>query len=227
MDERFPEEFVTWHHSTPVGIKVDEVFGMDSRSGKVWLELARQIYCEQGTDYRVIEHFDNGAPFIEGLPARISITHTTHYLAVASLPKTPEINLESFNPRSAMGIDAEPLDRSQVIKVRNKFLSEREIKMIPEEDLQANLLAWTSKEALYKCALQKGLDFKNDIQIIQLPPLCDDPTKKLNVPLGEAIIYIRTESDVENHNMHLYSYVSYGCCVTLAFNPKCAKFSKY
>ncbi|MCH5235898.1 MAG: 4-phosphopantetheinyl transferase family protein [Muribaculaceae bacterium] len=226
MEERFTDEFVTWHHKTFVGIKVDEVFGMDSKSGKVWTELARQIFCEQGENYRVIEHFENGEPYLEGYPGRISITHTSHLFAVAMLPKTPEVNLNGFNPRAAMGIDAEPLDRTQVLKVRNKFLSKEEQELIPEDDVKSNILAWTSKEALYKAALIPGLDFSQDILIKKLPELQKDPVKGVEQNIGEAIIKFPVTSNIENQEMKIFSYESYGCCVTLAFSPKCAKFGK-
>ncbi|MCH5224483.1 MAG: 4-phosphopantetheinyl transferase family protein [Muribaculaceae bacterium] len=226
MDQRFPDEFVTWHHKTPVGIKIDEVFGMDSKSGKVWLELAKQIFCEQGPDYRVIDHFPNGAPFLEGYPGRISLTHTSHFLAVATLPKTPEINLDGFTPRAAMGIDAEPLDRAQVLKVRDKFLSPEEMKFILEEDLQMNIMAWTAKEALYKAAFSPGIELTSGLQIISLPPLETNPETKVMPKLGEAMINFPEKIGLPPQEMRLYSYESYGCCVTLAFSPKCAKFGK-
>ena len=226
MDERFPDEFVTWHHKTAVGIKIDEVFGMDSKNGKVWTELARQIYCEQSENYRVIEHFDNGAPFLEGYPGRISISHTSHFFVVATLPKTPEINLDTFNPRTAMGIDAEPLSRTQVINVRNKFLSEEEEKYIPKDNLTANIIAWTSKEALYKASFSSNIDFRNDIVIKKLPELQSDPLNFTGQFLGDAIINFRDESGNTPQEMKLFSYSSYGCCVTIAFSPKCAKFGK-
>ena len=227
MVERFPGEFVTWRHTTPVGIKVDEVFGMDNKSGKVWIELARQIYCEQGEpNYRVIEHFESGAPFLEGYPGRISITHTSHFFCVASLPKTPEVDLAVFSPRAALGVDAEPLDRNQVLKIRSKFLSEKELSSIPEENLPENILAWTSKEALYKAALTPGLDFRNDIMIEKLPSLFMDSDDFSEHKLGNAIIKFPDSSGFGRKEMKLYSYESYGCCVTLAFSPKCAKFRK-
>lgn len=225
MDERFPDEFVSWNHKTPVGVKVNEVFGMDSKNGKVWLELAKQIYSEQGEhNYRVIEHFENGAPFLEGYAGRISITHTDHFFSVASLPKTPEINLDGFNPRSAMGIDAESLNRSQVLKIRSRFLSEEELKLVPDTDLKSNILAWTSKEALYKLAFQPGIDFREDIQIRKLPVLLKDNQDFINDFLGSAYIQFPEKSGWGQQEMLLYSYESYGCCATIAFSPKCAKY---
>lgn len=227
MDERFPDEFVTWRHKTPVGVKVDEVFGMDSKSGKVWLELARQIYCEQGQpDYRVIDHFSNGAPFLEASNSRISLTHTSHFFAVASLPKTPEVNLDSFNARTAMGIDAEPWQRRQVLKIRDKFLSDTEKDLIPEDDLKLNIQAWTAKEALYKAAFTPGLDFKTQISIVTLPPVALNPEEKIPPVLGEAFLTLPGDVTPSKFEMKLYTYDSYGCCVTIALSPKCAKFGK-
>ena len=226
MEERFPYEFVTWNHKTMVGVKVSDVFGMDSKTGKVWTELARQIYCEQGPEYKVIEHFDNGAPFLENYPGRISLSHTDHLFVVAMLPKTPEVSLEHFNTRTAMGIDAESLERTQVIRIRDKFLSSEEQIKIPDKDLNANILDWTAKEALYKSALCEGLDFKNSITILSLPELLSDPVKGSEKSLGKALLKIPTENGYDNIEMNLFSYRSYGCCVTIAFSPKCAKFGQ-
>lgn len=227
MDERFPDEFVTWQHKTYVGVKVSEVFGMDNKGGRVWQEMARQIYSEQGEpNYRIIEHYDNGAPYLEGYSGRISITHTSHFMAVASLPKTPEINLDSFNPRSAMGIDAESLKREQVLKIRNKFLCKEELEMIPENNLEANILAWTSKEAIYKSAFTPGLDFSKNIIIEKLPKLQSNPVSGTPEILGKAKIIFPENINIPPQEMNLFSYSSYGCCVTIALSPKCAKFSK-
>lgn len=224
MDERFKDEFVTWNHKTFVGIKVNEVFGMDSKNGKVWIELARQIFCEQAENYRVIEHFDNGAPYLDNYNGRISLTHTDHFFAVAFLPKTPEINLDGFNPRTAMGIDAESMHRKQVLNIRNKFLSEEELSYISEDNLISNIIAWTSKEALYKAAFTPGLDFKNNIILKKLPSLNKDPLYGNISELGEAIIIFPENKNIPNQEMKLFSYESYDCCVTIAFSNKCAKF---
>lgn len=230
-------EFIYWPHPTPVGIRVEEVSGMESKSGALWREMAMQIYCENGRDgYREIGHFPNGAPFLFGLTARISVTHTGHLLAVATLPKTPEADLSRFNTRTALGIDAESLDRTQVLKVRDKFLSDSEKEIVGADDLEANIIAWTAKEALYKATLTEGLDFRNAIVIESLPQI----DRKMNLPgapapvIGKAKILLPTLADADNAaginnprscDMELYSYESDGYCVTLAYSPKCAKFS--
>ena len=223
------EEFIYWPHPTPVGIRVEEVCGMESKSGRLWEEMAKQIYCENGRDgFREIGHFANGAPFLFGLTTRISITHTGHLLAVASLPKTPEADLSEFAPRTALGIDAERADRQQVLKVRDRFLNDAEKEIVKADDVTANVIAWTAKEALYKAAMTSGLDLRSDLIITKMPEI----DRKMNLPgapapvLGKAIIRL---GDLE-YDMELYTYESEGetekYIVTLAYSPKCAKYSR-
>ncbi len=197
------DEFIYWHHNTPVGIKVEEISGMESKSGRIWEAMAKQIYCENGRDgYRDIGHFANGAPFLFGQLTRISLTHTDHLLAVATLPKTPEANLANFAPRTALGIDAERNDRQQVLKVRDRFLSDEEKELVPADDLEANIIAWTAKEALYKAGMTEGLDLRTDILIRQFPKL----DRKMNLPgapapiLGKAILRLPTPKPTTSPN---------------------------
>ncbi len=261
------DEFIYWPHPTPVGVRVEEVCGMESKSGRLWEEMAKQIYCENGRDgYREIGHFANGAPFLFGQTTRISITHTDHLLAVASLPKTPEADLAKFAPRTALGIDAERADRSQVLKVRDRFLSDSEKELVDAENVTENVIAWTAKEALYKAGMTDGLDLRNDIIIKAMPEI----DKKMNLPgapapvIGKAVIRLPEPSTekpasapestapekqpaedeevtsseklpestkrYKEYEMELYTYESEGesatYIVTIAYSPKCAKYSK-
>ena len=221
-------EFIYWPHPTPVGIRVEEVSGMETKSGRIWIEMARQIYAENGRDsYRDIGHFPNGAPFIFGSAARISMTHADHLLAVATLPKTPEADLSAFAPRTALGIDAERLDRAQVLKIRERFLSPEELELVDAESLEKNIIAWTAKEALYKAAMTDGLDFRTEITLHSLPAI----DRKMNLPdapapvIGKGSLTVRAGEESEVYDMELYSYESEGHCVTIAYSPKCAIFS--
>ncbi len=219
-------DFIYWRHPTPPGIKVEEICGGDDRAG-VWRDMAMQIYCENGKDgYREVGHFSSGAPFLYSDQSRISITHTKGLLAVATLPRTPEAEMGVFSERTALGIDAERLDRSQVLKLRERFLSPDELQMTDAEDITANIMAWTIKEALYKAALTPGLDFRSAIRIISMPQLHENPVDpKAPIPVygkGEIIFPDGTKAE-----MNLYSYESEGCCVTLAFSPKSATWKKH
>ena len=219
-------EFIYWRHHTLPGIKVEEICGGENRPMSLWREMAYQVYSENGREvYREIGHFRNGAPFLIGENGRISITHTERFLAVATLPPTPEVDLSEFTERAAMGLDAERADREQVLKVREKFLSAAELEMIPASDVLANVMAWTAKEALYKAAMSEGLDFAKDIAIRSLPKLGPavpvyDKSEFDPIRTGEAVVCI----DGREFHFVLYSYESEGNIVTLAYSPRCAKF---
>lgn len=210
-------QFIYWRHILPCGVKVEEISGGEDRSGAVWRTLAKQVYSENGRDgFRQIDHLESGAPLLYDEPTRISITHTGHLLAVASLPRTPEADLETFSMRTALGIDAESETREQTVKVRQKFLSEQEQKMIEADDIAANVTAWTCKEALYKAALHPGIDFRTQLRIRELP------VPDSNKPGAGSIVF----PDGEEAEMELFSYRSEGCVVTVAYSPKCAKYKK-
>ena len=218
------DDFIFWEHTLPVGIKIEEISGKDNISQKIWLQMAYQIFGEYGKEnYRNILHFDNGAPFINGMPQRISITHTSHFLAVAFIPITPESDLASFNPQTALGIDAEKINREQVLKIREKFLSDNELKNFDAEDVKANIMAWTAKEAVYKATFQPELDYKNKIIIHSLPELENSTAKKFS-KLGKAILKREENGQETSYDFLLYSYESEGNCVTVAFTPSTALF---
>lgn len=219
-------EFIYWRHHTLPGIKVEEVCGGEDRSLKLWIEIAYQVYSENGKEgYREIGHFRNGAPFLVGETGRISITHTGRFMAVATLPDTPEVDLSVFSERAALGIDAEHADREQTLRVREKFLSDQELQMIDKDDVKMNVLAWTAKEALYKAAMQEGFDFRNDIRILSLPKIGPavpvyDKNEFDPIRTGEAVVKIEDKE----YPFVLYTYESEGNLVTLAYSPRCAKF---
>lgn len=217
-------DFIYWRHILPPGIKIEEITGREDKSGEVWRTLAYQIYGENGKEgFRTLSHAPSGAPLLDGMPARVSVTHTDHLLAIATLPKTPEADLLRAEPRTALGIDAERHDRSKVLSLRSRFLSDRELALVPEDDLQANVMAWTAKEALFKAALTDGLDWKNDYRILSLPTLQTEFPLSASIPTGEAEIIFADGSTLP---MSLFSYLSEDYIITVAYSPKCAKFKK-
>lgn len=227
------DDFIYWRHPTPPGIKVEEVSGGERYSGTLWLEMARQLYCENGKEtYREIGHFHNGSPFLYGEECRISVTHCHGLLAVATLPATPEVTLDKFTPRAALGIDAERADRNQVLKVRERFLSQRELDMISADDVESNVVAWTVKEAVYKAALTEGLDLRDGIAINRMPipgpatPIFD-PTE-FGLPKGTTKLPDSFFGEAEScgESFILYTYRSDDFIVTLAYSRKSAKFGK-
>lgn len=210
-------EFIYYRHTTPVGIKIEEITGYEQKSGRIWCELAKQVYCENGSKgYRFLDHYPSGVPFLEGESTRISISHTKHILVVATLPSTPEVDLSTFNTRTALGVDVEEKGREQVLKIRDKFLSQDELNLIADDDIESNIIAWTAKEALYKAALIEGLEFKTRIHITSLP-------QPGNTNSGAATVIDNDNNAIE---FKLYSYESEGYIITIAYSPKCATFKK-
>lgn len=232
------EDFVYWRHPTLPGIKVEEVSEGNDYAGKAWLDMARQIYCENGKEeYREIGHFSQGAPFLYNSSGRISVTHCKGLFAVATLPDTPEVTLGEYSERAALGIDAERCDREQVLRIRDRFLNDNELAMIPAEDVTANILAWTVKEACYKAVLADGLDWRKDINIERMPKF-GPPTpvydKKefdyqgtgegfTDEDYGRATVVLPDGTKTE---LMLFSYMSDDAVVTLAFHRHTARFSK-
>lgn len=225
------EDFVYEKETSPNGISVEIIYGADDKSAKVWKLFAMQIFSESGSEYRQIGHMENGAPLLDEVPKRISVTHTPHFLVVASLPKTPDTDLAEVSFRTAMGIDAEISNRKQVMNIRNKFLSAEELKLLPsiededkasDTDILAYILAWTCKEALYKADLGKAADWKGDYRIISLPEIASEIRHATPEKYGKGVITDPTLGDME---MTLSSWMCQGHVVTIAFSPKIVRFS--
>lgn len=90
----------------------------------------------------VIGHAPSGAPFIQGSPAHISISHCADCVVIA------------VDDCRVVGIDAE-VWRPQLLRVACKFLTPAEAARTTSHlDL---LCAWTIKEAVYKAAMIPGL----------------------------------------------------------------------
>lgn len=164
------EDLVYWRHPSVPCIKIEEISEGNRYKGKAWFDAARQIYCENGKDeYRDIGHYPSGAPFLYGADTRVSISHCPGMFVVATLAPTPDADLAVFSPETALGVDVEPRNRAQVKRLRDRFLNDDELALIPADDTEANVLAWTIKEACYKAALTPGLDFRSRIIINRLP----------------------------------------------------------
>ena len=100
-----------------------------------------------------LKHRINGAPEIEGVNG-LSISHTERFVMVAISDNYDKI-----------GIDIEMLS-DRVLRVRNKFLSENELRMIPSDSILPNAQAWTAKEALFKALGCENVIFARHLHLI-------------------------------------------------------------
>lgn len=194
-------------------IKLELVTGGARFKGKVWREIATQIYCENGKeDFREIGHYASGAPFLYGACERISISHTDGCLAVATI-KTPEnASLAEFDPATALGIDVEKVDREKVMGLKERFLSADELKIVASDSLEANIIAWTSKEAMLKAGMDNRINWHTDIQITLMPEILKDGFAPDSSKAGAGFILI----EGRQVPFRLYSYRSDGYIITIA-----------
>lgn len=222
-------DFIYEREISPCGIAVEMIYGADEKSAMVWKLFAMQIFSEAEGDYRSIDHLECGAPLLDGIPQRISISHTSHCMVIASLPKTPDIPLDEMNVRTAMGVDLEKADRAQVIKIRDKFLSSKEKDLLPAvvevdkasaEDVKKHILAWTCKEALYKAAMGSAPDWKEDYWITTLPVIASTLREATADKAGKGV-FCSAEGQME---FNLSSWEFEGQIVTIAFSSRIAKF---
>lgn len=100
-------------------------------------------------------HYDEfGKPyFLDG--KYVSITHSHQFAAIIISDET-------------VGIDIE-LQREKIIRIADKFVNETELKRLKSLDAQDYIkkltVKWGAKEAIFKIRNEKGISFKDHIQV--------------------------------------------------------------
>ena len=114
----------------------------------------RMLLKEAGyTDYEL--HYDEfGKPyFLDG--KYVSITHSHHFSALIISDET-------------VGIDIE-MQREKIIRIADKFVNATELKRLKSFDNQDYIkkltVKWGAKEAIFKIRNEKGISFKDHIQV--------------------------------------------------------------
>lgn len=100
-----------------------------------------------------LHHNDSGAPYLDN-GVNISISHTKGLIGIAK------------NNSKIIGIDMEH-NSPRVMRVRSKFLDNGEQQAIAPDEIMANLVAWTAKEAMYKVVSQCGVSLRDDLHLEQ------------------------------------------------------------
>lgn len=102
-------------------------------------------------------HKESGAPYLKGRNEHISISHSGDFVAVA------------VGSEAGIGIDIE-IKKDRILKVRERVFSPAELATMPENDINANLAGWTSKEALFKAIPESDINFREHLHL-QIPEI--------------------------------------------------------
>jgi 4'-phosphopantetheinyl transferase len=108
--------------------------------------LRHEIFGHQHIHYK-----SHGAPFIEN-EGYISISHTKNCVGIA------------LNAKHEIGFDLE-YKRPQIDKIQHKFISDSEQSIFNCNSKLEVTKIWSAKEALYKLAGRKEIDFKTQLQL--------------------------------------------------------------
>ena len=147
LDEEAPQLLALCREA---GIPVEDLMELPMKRQRE-KATERLLLCRLYGQPVSLRHDEQGAPFVEGVDANISITHTPRLVALA------------VDDHYIIGIDAEQCDRQQVLRVRDKFLNSNEKQFISPDDLAAHVIAWTAKEAVIKAERNSALDWTNGI----------------------------------------------------------------
>ena len=117
-----------------------------------WLSV-RRLKHELGVT-SPIAYLPSGRPYLKDDARHISISHTRGYAAIA---------ISETNP---IGLDIEQRT-DKACRVRDKFLSHEEKLFLPFEkkNVEAMLVLWTVKEAMFKLVDREGVDFAEHFHV--------------------------------------------------------------
>lgn len=132
------------------GIQVDDIADLPVKRLRE-KAAERLLLCQAFGRPVTLLHDGQGAPSVEGMDVNISITHTMRLVALA------------VNKQQIIGLDAEQVDRHQVIKVRGKYLNSNEQRFIADDNLASHIIAWTAKEAIIKAERNSAIDWTDGI----------------------------------------------------------------
>lgn len=184
LDEEAPRLLDLCHEA---GLPVDDLLDLPVKRQRE-KAAERLLLCRAFGHPVVLSHTEQGAPFVEGLDVNISITHTMRLVAVA------------IDDAQVIGLDAEQMDRKQVIKVRDKFLNASEQQFVDTDDLAAHVIAWTAKEAVIKAERNSRIDWTEGIR---LEPFVPQPDENMLVARCGARRYHLLARPVEGHYITL------------------------
>jgi 4'-phosphopantetheinyl transferase len=116
-----------------------------------------------------------GAPFFEGTPLKLSISHSHEIAVLATAP---------FN----IGVDLEPITE-RIIRLKKRFATSTEISFFKFTEAKTLTIIWTIKEVLYKLAGNETINLLSEMNIIELEN--DLATCQFKTELGDRFVKIK------------------------------------
>ena len=175
-----------------VGIPVEDLLGEPVKRQRE--RAAERLLLREAFGHPVVlTRTEQGAPSVVGSDVNVSFSHTRRLVVLA------------VDEHRVIGVDAEQMDRLQVMRVRDKFLNESEKCFIDRDNLTGHVIAWTAKEAIIKAERNSALDWTNGIRLEPFDCSGEMPT--------DGITFSGHCGGTE---YRLTSFVLEGHCITLA-----------
>ncbi len=115
---------------------------------------SRLLLAEMLGEMPEVSKDGHGKPLLTNHPFELSISHTEGYAAI-------------LLGSGKLGVDVQHF-KHNVLKVRDRFLDENELKMA--QDIETTTLFWAAKEAIYKFNAKPSLDFRDPITVHSIEP---------------------------------------------------------
>jgi len=121
---------------------------------RAFLSVRKLLALAGYSDFN-LEYDEFGKPHLID-EKQISITHSHHFSAI-------------IVSNEAVGIDIE-MQRDIILKIAHKFVNDEELSRLQKTDLTDYIkkltVKWGAKEALFKIKNEKGISFKDHIQVV-------------------------------------------------------------
>ncbi|MCD8185972.1 MAG: 4'-phosphopantetheinyl transferase superfamily protein [Rikenellaceae bacterium] len=142
-----------------------------SRRRKEWLTWHRMLRMFLGEEVHT-DYDQSGAPILIDHPGYISVSHSTHWVALYYQP-------------FPCGVDIEECGRN-FDRVSDRYVASEEWNLPgASRNNRFQAVMWCLKETVYKFAAQPGLDLLRDIRVIALNP--DRSRASVRLPNGKIV----------------------------------------
>jgi phosphopantetheinyl transferase (holo-ACP synthase) len=141
-----------------------------------WLTVRILLKILSGEE-KEITYQPNGKPYLLDHSYHISISHT-NYKGIESSTTScrPEWRHLGYvamilNKEKEVAIDIEMIS-PRILRIKDRFLSEKEVKSISADDEIVHLLLhWSAKESVFKILDRENVDYQSQIQISPFDPV--------------------------------------------------------